>query len=67
MIIPLFILILGTDVEFWDRVSNDSNQKAQLIIVSRTSTDEFQQQQNRDLEDTTGKKINKLISGIVYY
>ena len=67
MIIPLFILILGTDVEFWDRVSNDSNQKAQLIVVSRTSTDEFQQQQNRDLEDTTGKKINKLISGIVYY
>ena len=61
MIIPLFILILGTDVEFWDRVSNDSNQKAQLIIVSRTSTDEFQQQQNQ------GKKINKLISGTVYY
>ena len=42
-------------------MANDSNQKAQLIRVSRTSTDEFQQQQNQGLEDSVGKKINELI------
>ena len=50
--------LFGIDVEFKDSVSNDCNQKAQLIIVSRTSTDEFQLQQNQDLENSTGKKIN---------
>ena len=55
-------------MEFWDRVSHDFNQKAQLIVVSRTtcSTDEFQQQQNQNLKDSLGKKINKLISGTVF-
>ena len=51
--------LFGTDVEFKDSVSNDSNQKAQLIIISRTSIDEFQLQQNQYLENSTGKKINK--------
>ena len=32
----------------FESLSNDSTQKAQLIIVYGTSTDEFQQQQNQD-------------------
>ena len=47
---------------------NSCDHKAQLIIVSRTSTDEFQQQQYQDFEDSISKrkqiKTNKLTSVI---